>query len=82
MQTWRHTREKYAIGKESFRKQRMKKSMKIKQLNNKASKQQTNAKKLHYHFLCVFKPVKHQNLELRGIYERKQNTQKDEVTEK
>lgn len=67
MQTWRHTREEYAIGKESFRKQRKKQSMKIKQLNNKASKQQTNAKKTTLPFLCVFKPVKHQNLELRGI---------------
>lgn len=62
------TREEYAIGKESFRKQRKEKKYENQTIEQQ-SKQAANKrkKKLHYHFLCVFKPMKHQNLELRGI---------------
>lgn len=47
MQTWRHTREEYAIGKESFRKQRKKKKYENQTIEQQ-SKQAANKRKKNY----------------------------------
>lgn len=54
MQTWRHTREEYAIGKESFRKQRKKKKYENQTIEQQ-SKQAANKRKkttLPF-FMCI-----------------------------